>query len=60
MTHNRFPFRLTPGLPIYADDIEELKKSWWKIIPLGVKIVYPAHGRPFHPDRMKKELGFTP
>jgi hypothetical protein len=47
-------------LPIYADDIEELKKSWWKIIPLGVKIVYPAHGHPFHPDRMKKKLGFTP
>ena len=60
MAHNRFPFRLTPGLPIYADDIEELKQSWKKILPLGVKIVYPAHGRPFHPDKMKKELGFTP
>ncbi|HOW24496.1 MAG TPA: MBL fold metallo-hydrolase [Bacteroidales bacterium] len=20
----------------------------------GIKVVYPAHGRPFHPDRMKK------
>jgi len=28
MTHNNFPFRLSPGLPIFAEDLSKLKDSW--------------------------------
>ena len=32
MAHNGFPFRIHPGLPIYAQDIEEIKKCWIVLI----------------------------
>lgn len=56
MAHWGFPFRTTPGLPIYAADIEQLKLSWKKLMERGVKIIFPAHGRPFPVDLMRKRL----
>jgi glyoxylase-like metal-dependent hydrolase (beta-lactamase superfamily II) len=53
---NKFPLRLTPGLPIFAEDWPELIKSWQKLLDLGVRIVYPAHGNPFSVDIIEKEL----
>lgn len=47
MAHNNPPFRLKPGYPIYADDIELLKKSWEVLINMGAKTIYPGHGDPF-------------
>jgi len=56
MAHNGLPFRLKPGLPIYAQDIEEVKRSWKILLEMGVKMVYPGHGNPFPVEIMKKTL----
>jgi glyoxylase-like metal-dependent hydrolase (beta-lactamase superfamily II) len=53
---NKFPLRLTPGLPIFAEDWPKLIESWQKLLDLGVKIVYPAHGDPFSSDIIENEL----
>jgi hydroxyacylglutathione hydrolase len=53
---NKFPLRLTPGLPIFAEDWPKLIESWKKLLDLGVKIIYPAHGDPFSADIIKNEL----
>ena len=44
---NMFSFRLAPGLPIFAEDIQQVKESWKLLLDKGVKTVYPAHGKPF-------------
>jgi len=56
LAHNRLPFVLKPSLPIYADDISLLKKSWKKVIDHGATILYPGHGKPFTPDRITRYL----
>ncbi len=56
MAHNGFPFRLSPGLPILADDIETLKKSWNMLLDLNVHTIYPAHGKPFPAEVMRIAL----
>lgn len=47
MAHDGIPFRLRPGLPIYACDIEELKRSWGILMEKGARRIYPGHGKPF-------------
>ncbi len=56
LAHNNLPFRLHPNLPIFAEDIEQIKKSWETIINQGAKIIYPGHGDPFPVDIIKKIL----
>lgn len=47
LAHNRFPFVLKPGLPIYALDLELLRQSWLKVLDKGATKIYPGHGKPF-------------
>jgi glyoxylase-like metal-dependent hydrolase (beta-lactamase superfamily II) len=56
MAHNGFPFRSSPGLPIYAQDIEEIKRQWEVLIGKGITMVYPGHGKPFPVGVMKSIL----
>jgi hydroxyacylglutathione hydrolase len=56
MAHNNLPFRLRPGLPIYALDIDSIKANWKLIIDKGAKMIYPGHGNPFPVEVMKKIL----
>ncbi len=56
LAHNGFPFHLRPGLPIFAEDIEQVKKSWTRILQRGAKTIYPAHGKPFPVDVVKRFL----
>ena len=56
MAMNDWYLRLTPGLPILADDIRVVVESWKKILPMGIKRVYPAHGKDFDVEVMKKEV----
>ena len=56
MAHNNFPFRFKPGLPIFAEDIDEVKESWKSLIQRGARMIYPAHGDPFPVDIIKKIL----
>jgi glyoxylase-like metal-dependent hydrolase (beta-lactamase superfamily II) len=44
---NAFPLRLTPGLPVIAEDFPKVKESWQKLLEMGVKTIFPAHGKPF-------------
>lgn len=56
MAHNGFPFRSRPGLPIYAQDIDEIKKHWKVLLEGGAKMIYPGHGKPFPAEVMRKAL----
>lgn len=51
-----FPLRMSPGLPIFAEDLDGVKASWKKLFGMGVKTVYPAHGEPFAAEIMRKAL----
>jgi glyoxylase-like metal-dependent hydrolase (beta-lactamase superfamily II) len=53
---NKLPFRLGPGLPTVAEDSGKVKESWRKLLELGATTVYPAHGKPFSAEVIKKAL----
>jgi glyoxylase-like metal-dependent hydrolase (beta-lactamase superfamily II) len=53
---NKFPLRLSPGLPIFAEDLARLKASWQLLLDHGAKTVYPAHGEPFPADVIRRAL----
>lgn len=53
---NRFPLRLSPGLPIFADDPEQVVRSWRRLLEYPVTTVFPAHGAPFSADVMRAAL----
>jgi glyoxylase-like metal-dependent hydrolase (beta-lactamase superfamily II) len=57
MAMNSWFLRFTPGLPVLADDINMVVQSWKKILPMGIKRVYPAHGMDFPVEVMQKEIG---
>jgi glyoxylase-like metal-dependent hydrolase (beta-lactamase superfamily II) len=44
---NKFPLRLSPGLPIFADDPSAVIASWEMLLDAGARVIYPAHGKPF-------------
>jgi glyoxylase-like metal-dependent hydrolase (beta-lactamase superfamily II) len=53
---NGFPLRLTPGFPIFAEDMATLRESWRLLLAQGARMIYPAHGKPFKADIMRKAL----
>ena len=53
---NGFPLRRGPGLPIFAEDLEEVRRSWKLLLGRGAKTVYPAHGKPFSADIIRRTL----
>ncbi len=53
---NKFPLRLSPGLPIFAEDCASLRSSWQMLLDHGAKTVYPAHGKPFPADIIRHAL----
>jgi hydroxyacylglutathione hydrolase len=53
---NAFPLRLSPGLPVLADDIHTVRESWKYLLELGAQTVYPGHGKPFPIDAIRKAL----
>jgi hydroxyacylglutathione hydrolase len=44
---NGLPFCLKPSFGIFAHQPERAPASWRRLLKLGVRTVYPAHGRPF-------------
>lgn len=56
MANNDWYLRLSPGLSVLADDIRVEVESWKRILPLGIKRVYPAHGMDFPVEIMQKEI----
>lgn len=53
---NAFPLRLSPGLPIFAEDMHKVRESWKLLLDRGAKKVYPAHGNPFLADIIRDAL----
>ncbi|MEJ2204128.1 MAG: MBL fold metallo-hydrolase [Gemmatimonadota bacterium] len=53
---NRVPLRLNPGLPIFADDLDEVRRSWRRLLEFPLTEVFPAHGRPFPVDVIRRIL----
>lgn len=56
LAHNIRMFTPGPRLPIYAENIEQVKKSWKLVISLGAKMIYPGHGKPFSVEKIKKYI----
>jgi glyoxylase-like metal-dependent hydrolase (beta-lactamase superfamily II) len=54
---NGFPFHFGPGLPIWADNLELAKRSWRMLFDLGVKTVYPGHGKSFPAEALRQSIG---
>lgn len=53
---NKFPLRVTPGLPIFAEDPAGVVESWRRLLEAGARIIYPAHGKPFSADVMRRAI----
>jgi len=53
---NGFPLRLSPGLPIVAEDMSKVRESWKLLLDKGAKTIYPAHGKPFGVDLIRRTL----
>lgn len=53
---NGLPLTISPNLPIFAEDVSALKNSWRNLIQKGVKKIYPAHGKPFHIEKLIKKV----
>jgi glyoxylase-like metal-dependent hydrolase (beta-lactamase superfamily II) len=49
--------RLSPGFPIFAENPELVKPSWQKLLDLGAKTIYPAHGKPFSAEVFSHQIG---
>ena len=56
MAMNSLPLRLSPGLPIFAENLPQLIESWRKLLEADVKSIYPSHGGPFPPEIMRKAV----
>ncbi len=53
---NGFPLTISPNFPIFAEDMAAVKKSWQKLISIGVKKIYQAHGRTFSIEKIVNVL----
>jgi hydroxyacylglutathione hydrolase len=53
---NGLPLRLGPGLPIFAENVQQVKESWKTLLDQGAQMVYPGHGKPFPANVMRKAL----
>lgn len=56
MAMNGPPLTLRPNLPIFAEDMPLLIKSWQKIKTLGVKQIFPAHGKSFPFTKIENKI----
>lgn len=53
---NAMPLRLNPGLPVLAENFPQVKESWQKLLEMGVKTIFPAHGKPFPVEVIRKAV----
>ena len=50
------PMRIGPGLPALGDDADQVMASWRTLLDEGAKTIYPAHGKPFPADVLRRAL----
>ena len=48
--------RLSPGMPIFAEDLSLIKPSWKKLLDSGARKIYPSHGKPFSAQVLQTQL----
>jgi len=53
---NGLPLRIGPGPPIFAEDLNRVRQSWKSLLDRGAKTIYPAHGKSFSADILRKQL----
>jgi len=53
---NKFPLRMSPGLPIFAEDLSKVKQSLELLLEKGIRKIYPAHGKSFNAYIIHKGL----
>jgi len=53
---NRVPLCRSPSLPIFADNIEEVRRSWQRLLEHPISMIYPAHGAPFDVEVIQRLL----
>ena len=41
---------------LFNEDISQVYDSWEKVLSLNIEFLLPAHGKPFHADRLKEDL----
>ncbi len=49
---NGFPS--TRRVIIWIENVEQYRRSWAKMIDANATVIYPAHGKPFSPNDLKK------
>lgn len=54
LAQNGFPFRIQPGLAIYAQDNEKAKESCRLLIEMGAREIFPGHGKSFPVEAIRK------
>lgn len=53
---NGLPLRFGPGLPVLAENMEAVIKSWKYLLEQGARTIYPAHGKPFTAEIMRRAI----
>jgi len=53
---NGLPVRFGPGMPSLGDDPNAVKTSWRLLLDSGARKIYPAHGKPFEADVLRRKL----
>lgn len=53
---NGFPMRRGPGVPIFADDFEQVRAGWRTLLDAGATTIFPAHGEPFPAEVLRRAL----
>ena len=43
-------------LTLFNENVDEVYKSWEKIISMNIKFIVPSHGKPFRVERLKNNL----
>ena len=56
MAMNAWYLRSKPGLPALAQDMDLVVQSWKRLIQMGAKRVYPAHGADFPIEIIQREI----
>jgi glyoxylase-like metal-dependent hydrolase (beta-lactamase superfamily II) len=56
LCYNAFPLGLGPIVPVYADDLPGVYASWRRLLAMGVRTIYPAHGRPLTAAALRAKL----
>jgi glyoxylase-like metal-dependent hydrolase (beta-lactamase superfamily II) len=56
MAMNKFPMRLSPGLPIFAENMPHLIDSWKMLLEEDLKSIRPSHGGPFSPGVIRRAI----